>query len=169
MNNKGRQISGERKALYYVGLAITILGFLIFFSIFISTALTMGSFGSGPGPMSNIGNGFGSFALRGVLGMGMMIFGAALMNVGSRGLAGSGVKLDPQQARRDLEPWARMAGGMAQDALDEANIDLSRGSSQRGDLPFDEKLRRLEKLRSEGLLTQAEYEQKRQEILNEDW
>ncbi|MEM6692170.1 MAG: zinc ribbon domain-containing protein, partial [Planctomycetota bacterium] len=45
--------------------------------------------------------------------------------VGARGLAGSGVLLDPEQAREDLEPYSRMAGGMVKDAMTEADIDLS--------------------------------------------
>ena len=35
-----------------------------------------------------------------------------------------GVVLDPEQAREELEPYSRMAGGIAKDALDEAGLDL---------------------------------------------
>jgi hypothetical protein len=45
-----------------------------------------------------------------------------MMNVAARGLAGSGVVLDPEQARKDLEPWSRMSGGMVQDALSEVEV-----------------------------------------------
>ena len=166
-------ISGERKTIYYVGLGLTILGFILFFSIFISVATGFGGMMSGPGPggfMPDAGFSlFGSFFLRAILGMGLMIVGSILMRVGSRGLAGSGVMLDPDQARRDLEPWSRMAGGMAHDALDEADIHLGGPDQDGEELPFDEKLRRLERLHAEGLLTEAEYQRKRAEILSEKW
>lgn len=32
--------------------------------------------------------------------------------------AGSGVILDPEKAKEELEPFSRMAGGMVKDALD---------------------------------------------------
>jgi hypothetical protein len=54
-----------------------------------------------------------------LLGMGTMVVGAILMRIGARGAAGSGLVLDPQQARRDFEPWSRMGGGVVQDALSE--------------------------------------------------
>jgi hypothetical protein len=54
----------------------------------------------------------------------LLVVGQLVRRVGARGLAGSGVLLDPQKARDDLEPYSRMAGGMVKDALDEADIDL---------------------------------------------
>ena len=59
-------------------------------------------------------------------GVALMVAGGALSAVGARGLAGSGVVLDPAQARQDLEPYSRMAGGMLKDAADEAGIQLGR-------------------------------------------
>jgi hypothetical protein len=52
-------------------------------------------------------------------GIGAILVGAVLRGVGARGAAGSGIVLDPERAREDLEPWTRMAGGMAEDALSE--------------------------------------------------
>lgn len=156
------QISAERQTIYYLGLGLTIVGFLVFISIFVSAASSMGS------PMMGLELNPGSMLLRGIIGIGLIIAGSVVRNVGARGAAGAGVVLDPQQARRDLEPWSRMAGGMLQDAVDESGL---RGS-EAGDgdqIPFDEKLRRLEKLRQDGLLTEAEYNQKRSEILNQNW
>lgn len=164
-NRRPGKISGERKATYYIGLVLVIVGFLTFFSIFISTGLAM-SQPMTPGMMG--GPDVGSLSIRAMLGMGMVILGAVLMNVGSRGLAGSGVVLDPDQAREDLQPWSRMAGGIAKDALKEADIHLG-GSNNEPDLTFDEKLRRLEKLRAEGLLSEEEYKKKRAEMLGEKW
>ena len=36
--------------------------------------------------------------------------------------AGSGVVLDPEKARKDVEPWSRMGGGVVQDALSEIEV-----------------------------------------------
>lgn len=166
-NSDRNEISGERQTIYYLGLGLMVIGFLVFVSTFIGVAARMSGpmmgFGGGPNP--------GSLFLRALVGMGLMIAGGVLRNVGARGAAGAGVVLDPQQARRDLEPWSRMAGGMLKDAVEESGLHEERGPRD-GDgfeLPFDEKLRRLEKLRQDGLLNEAEYQQKRAEILSKDW
>lgn len=166
--NNPRQVPGERKAIYYVGLVLIVIGMLLFFSVFISAAV---GFGRPMGGMGTPFDDFGGIALRGFIGIVMAMVGSLLMNLGARGLAGSGVVLDPQQARKDLEPWSRMAGGMVKDAVDEAGIHPAgmQNPIEQGELPFDEKLRRLEKLRQDGLLTEAEYKQKRAELLNEKW
>ena len=58
--------------------------------------------------------------IRGFIGMGLVFVGGILMGVGRRGLAGSGIVLDPNQARDDLKPWSQMAGGMLDDALSQS-------------------------------------------------
>jgi hypothetical protein len=45
----------------------------------------------------------------------MIVIGAVISNIGARGAAGSGILLDPEQARDDLEPFSRMHGGMLKD------------------------------------------------------
>ncbi len=170
--HQSRQVPGERRAIYYVGLVLVIVGFLLFFSVFISAGISMNAV-SAPGMMAPDLNP-GRFVIRAIAGIGLAILGAILMNIGSRGLAGSGVVLDPQRARKDLEPWSRMAGGMAKDALDEAEIRLGGepgGQPPAGNasLTFDERIRRLEKLRSDGLISEEEYRRKRAEVLEEKW
>ena len=110
MTDPNRNLSDERKAAYYAGMIISVIGFLTFGSVFVSGAI---------GEFSNFESDTRSMAVRAVVGMGMMIVGAIVMSVGSRGLHGSGVLIDPQRQRKDLEPWARMQGGMADDALSE--------------------------------------------------
>ena len=44
------------------------------------------------------------------------------MNIGARGAAGSGLILDPEKAREDLNPYTSAAGGMINDALKEVEI-----------------------------------------------
>jgi hypothetical protein len=57
--------------------------------------------------------------------MATIVAGLWIRAVGARDLAGSGTVLDPKLARRDLEPYSRMAGGMVKDALEEADVAAS--------------------------------------------
>lgn len=100
-------MSEGRKTLYYVGGGLMVLGFLLFISNF---------FLMGTGSMSGT-------SARAIGGMVLMISGAFLRNVGARGAAGSGLILDPKQAREDLKPWAQTAGGLVKDALAEVRPD----------------------------------------------
>jgi hypothetical protein len=117
------KISEGRKAAYYLGGLISLIGLLIFVSIFISTAMDFGDSG-------RLGSEPGSFVLRGLLGMGLIIAGSVIRGIGARGLAGSGVILDPEKAREELKPYSRMAGGMVKDVLEEADINLGSGSGE---------------------------------------
>lgn len=110
-------ISEERKTAYYLGTALMVIGGLLFASVFITFALHFGDF-------SNFEFNAKSSMFRAFGGMGLLIVGGIIKGIGARGLAGSGVVLDPDKAREDLEPYTRMAGGMIKDALDEAQINL---------------------------------------------
>jgi hypothetical protein len=152
-----RQISPERKAIFYIGLAVAAIGFLCFISVFISDALNFGDF-------TDFKERNRSEGIRAVLGMLMIVAGFIIALIGRRGLAGVGLKLDPEEARRDVEPWARMSGGILKDTLDEAGIELGRQPPGEG-LPFDERLRRLQKLRDEKLISEQEYQITKKKIL----
>ncbi len=112
-----RQISEERQAAYYVGMALTVLGVLLFVSVFITGAMHFGDF-------SNFASDSRSSMFRALAGMALIAIGQVIRGIGARGLAGSGVVLDPERAREELEPYSRMAGGMVKDALDEADVHL---------------------------------------------
>ncbi len=58
-----------------------------------------------------------SEGLRAFGGVVLITIGVLLMNIGAKGWAGSGVVLDPDRARKDVEPWSRMGGGVLNDAL----------------------------------------------------
>ena len=58
--------------------------------------------------------------------MTLLVVGAIIRSIGARGMAGSGVVLDPKRAREDLEPYSRMSGGMVKDALEEADLGGAR-------------------------------------------
>lgn len=119
-----RRISEERRTAYYAGMALMIAGGLLFASTFVSFALHFGDFDDFHATAK-------SMALRAFGGMALLIVGGLVRNVAARGLAGSGVILDPEQAREDLEPFTRMAGGMVKDALDEAEIKIGSGESEK--------------------------------------
>ena len=112
-----RQISDERKTAYYGGGVLIAIGFLLFLSVFITGARNFGNF-------SNFEANARSDMFRGFGGMALIVIGVVVRNIGARGLAGSGVVLDPDKAREELEPYSRMAGGMVKDALDEADVHL---------------------------------------------
>lgn len=151
-----RQIPPERKTIYYIGMVVGIIGFLSFISVFFTFAAHFGDF-------SNFEQRGRSSAMRAVLGIVLMMAGGIMAGIGRMGLSGSGIKLDPEEARRDVEPWSRMAGGTLKDLLDEAGINL--GKHPGHELPFDERLRRLQKLRDDGLISEEEYTTTRKKIL----
>lgn len=118
-----RKISGKRKTAFYIGMALCIIGALSFFSVFITGALNFGK-------PDNFERQVRSSALRAAGGMAFMVIGGIIMAVGARGAAGSGVLLDPERARDDLEPYSRMTGGMLKDVLEEADIKIGGGKAE---------------------------------------
>lgn len=112
------KISNERKATYYVGIGMIVLGVILFFSVFFSAARFMNNPFGGGGFMMNRGPSF----MNAVIGMVFIIAGTVVANIGARGAAGSGVILDPERAREDLKPYSEAAGGMINDVI--SNIDV---------------------------------------------
>ena len=110
-------ISEGRKTAFYIGTGLMIIGGLLFASVFVTAALHFGDFNDFQGNAK-------SSMFRAIVGMALLVVGGMVRTVGAAGLAGSGVILDPNKAREDLEPYSRMAGGMVKDALDEAEINL---------------------------------------------
>lgn len=107
------KISKERKATYYIGMGMMIVGFLLFISVFISTARFMEDpfmYERQPSFTSPI------------FGMILMMAGTFVMNIGAKGAAGSGLLLDPDKAREDLKPFNEAKGGMINDVV--SNIDV---------------------------------------------
>src|SRR5262245_36843395 len=115
MNEPNRQISPERKRVYYLGMALLAAGILLFLSTFVTLLANFGTF-------ENFGERAQSMGLRALGGMVLMIAGGLLMRVGAAGPAASGLILDPERARKDVEPWSRMAGGVANDMLSEVEV-----------------------------------------------
>ncbi|MDD4081302.1 MAG: zinc ribbon domain-containing protein [Eubacteriales bacterium] len=109
--SKRPDISAARKALYYTGLGLVVAGIATFLIGFVSVAVSFGR------PMDMFAQGQGTSFILPFAGIVMAIIGSVLKNIGARGLAGSGVVLDPRKAREDLHPYTHAAGGMVQDAV----------------------------------------------------
>ncbi len=99
-----------RKGLYYLGMVLVVLGVILFLIGFLSAVFSFGE------PMS-LGGGLPTGFAMPFIGVVLAIIGGFLRHVGARGLAGSGMVLDPDKAREDLNPFTRAAGGMVQDAV----------------------------------------------------
>ena len=110
-NPSSNNISSERKTLFYLGRALMGVGFILFFSVFVTFAFADPFMLMGSNPMA-----------PGIIGFIMIFAGTLISNVGAHGKAGSGMVLDPEQAREDLRPFSRQAGGMLNDALEAADL-----------------------------------------------
>lgn len=126
MSTPNTSLSSNRQAAYYTGIALQVIGLVVFVSNFfvgVNRDRIPDLSADAPSPMSGL-------LVRGLVGMALIAAGQFLMRVGKVGLAGAGVILDPQQARKDVEPWSRAAGGMASDALDEIDPKRLPGAVQ---------------------------------------
>lgn len=174
-------ISRERQAAYYVGHAISGIGILVFLSMFFAMASPM----SAPSMRDfdrQASAQMSDFSTRAIGGFVLIVIGQVIANIGKLGPAGSGVVLDPQQARKDVEPWSRMVGGVVNDALEEIQpskeSNLKRAAGLFVDFPADqpqantedrpaiERLSEIKTLLDQGLLTPEEYEAKRKAIID---
>jgi hypothetical protein len=112
-------ISRRRKIAYYSGIIMGATGLIMVLSTFAISVSAISSMSSARGGKTDMP---GTIELFGVLvlgGMALIISGNVVRRIGARGLAGSGITLDPDQARQDLKPYATMAGGMIQDVVSE--------------------------------------------------
>lgn len=113
------EISEGRKVAFYLGACLQVVGALMFVSVFFTAAANFGDF-------HNFQANAKSEMFRALGGMSLLVIGAVIRSIGARGMAGSGVILNPTKAREDLEPYSRMAGGMVKDALQEAGLGAGR-------------------------------------------
>jgi hypothetical protein len=118
-----REIPPERQFAYYLGAVIMVIGGLVFVSTFFTGF-------SHPPDFGDMQHGMQSTMTTALVGMGLLVLGGIIRGIGARGLAGSGVVLDPEKAREELEPYSRMAGGMVKDALDQADVHLGAPPTQ---------------------------------------
>jgi hypothetical protein len=113
----GKKIPEERQAAYYIGGLMSLVGFILFMSGVFSGMASV----SNAKPFQKVE---GPNPVLFIVGFIMFGLGALIASIGAKGLAGSGVVLDPEKAREDLEPYSRQVGGMVKDALDEAGVKV---------------------------------------------
>jgi hypothetical protein len=165
-----RHITPQRKALFRAGQILAALGLLSFLSVFVSAAFNFGDF-------SNFESDTRLTALRAFGGMIAMIAGGALCTVGAAGVAGSMLTLDPEQARKDLEPWARMSGGLQKASLEEMGVDVPKiaaaltngvgtGNAATSCETLESRLRGLHALYKDDILSEEQYQREKQELLD---
>lgn len=116
MSNK---ISSERKALYYIGLILIVIGFILFISNIFTFDSDYMFYG-----------GASTFMARPLAGMICIIVGSILRGIGEKGTAGSGLILNPEKAREDLKPHNIAKGKMINDAVENIDIVKEMGKSQ---------------------------------------
>lgn len=116
----GKKISPDRKAIYYLGIALVVVGFLMFIGTMFSGMASFGDFTDFENRTRNMG-------MTALGGMVLMIVGGIVSSIGARGWAGSGIVLDPSQAREDIQPWSKMTGQVINDALEE--VDALKGGA----------------------------------------
>lgn len=112
-----KDISSSRKTLYYVGMGMIGIGFVLFMSTFV-LVIFFDPFAMSFNPMGNA-----------IIGFIMIAVGGFIQQIGARGAAGSGMILDPKKAREDLHPYTSAFGGMVSDVLDEVK-DTDRTSQK---------------------------------------
>lgn len=108
---QGPLLTPGRRLVLRVGLACMALGFLLFFSTFVSFALHFGDF-------DHFEERTRSQALRAVGGLGLVLVGMGL-TIGST--VGQTMRWlgDPERAARELAPWARLSGRLQDEAFRE--------------------------------------------------
>lgn len=111
-----KEISKNRKRMYYAGNGITVLGVILFLSVFFTAF--MNPFGM----LGGIIEGSSNPMANSFIGFVLIIIGQVVANIGLKGKAGSGLILDPKQAREDLKPYSSQVGGMLHDVLDEVDL-----------------------------------------------
>jgi hypothetical protein len=145
MSERTYDVSPERRMIYHIGQGASAVGLLLFLSNFCVIGCELS--GTKRSAHTNVFNDHGDFfsriregheaferhrddskrdmagfVFRGVGGFILIALGGFLMSIGRHGLAGAGVTLNPQKARKDLEPHNRAAGGMLNDALEEVDV-----------------------------------------------
>jgi hypothetical protein len=111
-----KELSSNRKTMYYAGNIISVIGFLSFISVFFTAFLS--------DPFDMMTQSYNPMAPA-LIGFILIIIGQFISNIGLKGKAGSGLILDPQQAREDLKPYSSQVGGMINDALEEIEFKPS--------------------------------------------
>lgn len=121
---KSNKIPTWRVVLFYAGSVMGVIGLLMFLTPFLSVGLV--AFSSDAFAFEDTI--FGSFGVA-VIGFIFILLGSSLRSLGKYGAAGSGVILNPKQAREDIKPHAKAVGGILNDAFEEVDV-FSKNSNE---------------------------------------
>lgn len=117
------------------------------------------------GPASGVGLvGFAFMVVWLLAAVGITVFHGYNL-FGQKGLSVIDVDVEPSSPRSGAGPAAAGDGGLGAGGSGRESSPAGGGSA----LDFDVRLRKLAKLREDGLITREEYERKRAEILAEKW
>lgn len=92
----------SRKTLYYFGMILSIIGIILFLSNFVAIFT---------------GNIFNFNPIVPLVGFFMIAIGQIIRIIGAKGIAGSGIILDPEKAREDVKPYSKAMGGVIDDVM----------------------------------------------------
>jgi len=120
-----RKLPTSRKRLYYIGMALIILGIILYIVAAYRTHQSFSNSFNNPFPFIRSGR---AKVHSPILGAILGIIGAIMMIIGRRGLSGTGIILSPEGERKDMEPWNRSKGRQIQDMLEETKLDELIGS-----------------------------------------
>jgi len=103
----------SRKTLYYFGMILSIIGIILFLSNFVAIFT---------------GNLFNFNPIIPLVGFFMIAIGQIIRTIGSKGIAGSGIILDPEKAREDVKPYSKAMGGVIDDVM--SNVDTKSANKE---------------------------------------
>ena len=106
----------------------------------------------------------GSLSERAWITIFMLVGGIFLRYAGSIKVKASDAELDPEDVLQ--EPGMHMIGNVDDDAMGEAGTEMDRQAAGES-LSFDERIRRLQKLRQDGLISAQEFEATKRKILED--
>ena len=103
----------SRKMLYYFGMILSIIGIILFLSNFVAIFT---------------GNIFNFNPIVPLVGFFMIAIGQIIRIIGAKGIAGSGIILDPEKAREDVKPYSKAMGGVIDDVM--SNVDTKSANKE---------------------------------------
>lgn len=103
----------SRKTLYYFGMILSIIGIILFLSNFVAIFT---------------GNIFNFNPIVPLVGFFMIAIGQIIRIIGAKGIAGSGIILDPEKAREDVKPYSKAMGGVIDDVM--SNFDTKSANKE---------------------------------------
>ena len=125
-----RETPPGRQALFFGGIALMVIGFLLFLSPFATMACAFSDAFSRHSAPGDFGPSFDNVEEHGarifrsfgaaIVGFALLVAGIIAMTLGRAGVSGSGANFDSTSAREDPDSWSRSGGGAFTDGPGEA-------------------------------------------------